>query len=835
MKKFLSLVLALVMTFSLVTVSAGAKDFTDKDSIKYAEAVDVMTACKVIDGYANGSFNPSNTLTRGAAAKIICNMILGPTTASALGCSSAPFSDVPANHTFAGYISYCASQGIINGYGDGTFKPAGTVTGYQFLKMLLGALGYDATIEKFVGSNWSVNVAKLAVNLDLTKGNDSFVGSKAMTREEACLYAFNTLKATMVDYDTKGTTITVNGATIVSGASKAEAIKRTTGTDYTGVAEDENGTLQFCEKYFSKLTQGTSGYDTDNFGRPTNVWYYDGAKVGSYDSKTPVLTLTEKTKEKDIFTKLGVDGISGSSAKYVVMDKIYEDGVLVAESEQIGTTGQYQAKTTSSPYKESVVIAKGDKSDTVGTGNGVQVEFYKTSTANHYVMVVIHQYFGKVSSVTKATAGGADRKINLTLEGTSNGSFETEDFAKNDYVVATKSAGTIKTVAKAQVVENVAVTAYSDSSVTAGGTTYKYSQLYTGGKTYNMTSKDAYTFYLDSNGYIIKSESYSAGVTDAVLVVAVGSPKSMDDFQGSGYYTSTKYVNAEGKVTTVKATATDENTAAVAADGWYTVKEDSDNDGYYVFTKVAAYDPSKSSTTGQVTASASGLKNTKAQIANGIVANSATTFVLRTDSNTYKVYTGIASVPQYTDPTTAYALVKDGYATTVYLDFDGKTSSSDADELIYLFDTDAKRTEYDATNKVYYNVFDAIVDGEVKEVKVANNATVYAGLVKITAYDNNNYIKTLSEVKTGGKYTVNATLADNSEISFEGGVLTVAGTAYVVDSNAVVYMIDSDDAVTETTADALAGDVDGASYIALIAKSDTNGTITTIYFDGNID
>ncbi len=33
MKKFLSLVLALVMTMSLVTVSAGAKDFTDDSSI----------------------------------------------------------------------------------------------------------------------------------------------------------------------------------------------------------------------------------------------------------------------------------------------------------------------------------------------------------------------------------------------------------------------------------------------------------------------------------------------------------------------------------------------------------------------------------------------------------------------------------------------------------------------------------------------------------------------------------------------------------------------------------------------------------------------------------
>ena len=33
MKKFLSLVLALVMTMSLVTVSAGAKDFADDSKI----------------------------------------------------------------------------------------------------------------------------------------------------------------------------------------------------------------------------------------------------------------------------------------------------------------------------------------------------------------------------------------------------------------------------------------------------------------------------------------------------------------------------------------------------------------------------------------------------------------------------------------------------------------------------------------------------------------------------------------------------------------------------------------------------------------------------------
>ncbi len=107
MKKFLSLVLALVMTMSLVTVSAGAKDFTDDSSITYKEAVDVISALGVVDGYSGGDFRPDDVLTRGAAAKIICNLILGPTTASALSAGTAPFKDVPVTNTFAGYITYC--------------------------------------------------------------------------------------------------------------------------------------------------------------------------------------------------------------------------------------------------------------------------------------------------------------------------------------------------------------------------------------------------------------------------------------------------------------------------------------------------------------------------------------------------------------------------------------------------------------------------------------------------------------------------------------------------------------------------------------------------------
>ena len=312
MKKFLSLVPALVMTMSLVTVSAGAKDFTDSSKINYKEAVDVMSAVKVIDGYTDGSFNPTNTLTRGAAAKIICNLILGPTTASALVADAAPYSDVPTTNNFAGYIAYCAKEGIISGYADGTFRPANTLSGYAFMKMLLGALGYDATTEGYTGPNWSIQVAKRALHIELDDGlNGEFNGTKAVNREEACLYAFNTLKATMVEYENNNS-VTVNGITFTN---KSTAKEVTTGNK-SGLPASiaDTDTLQFAEKYFPDL-KGTT--ESDDYGRPATTWKVKSKEVGTY-ANTPDLTYTDEVKGKAIYADLGKGKIAhGKITLYV--------------------------------------------------------------------------------------------------------------------------------------------------------------------------------------------------------------------------------------------------------------------------------------------------------------------------------------------------------------------------------------------------------------------------------------------------------------------------------------------------------------------------------------
>ena len=142
LKKVLSLVLALAMALSLMTVAfaADAKDYADYGEVNYNEAVDVMTAVGVFDGM-NGSFNPDGTLTREQAAKIITYMLMGKSDADKLTTTIAPYSDVSASRWSAGAIAYCTNEGIISGMGHNKFAPTDEVTGLQFAKMLLVALG----------------------------------------------------------------------------------------------------------------------------------------------------------------------------------------------------------------------------------------------------------------------------------------------------------------------------------------------------------------------------------------------------------------------------------------------------------------------------------------------------------------------------------------------------------------------------------------------------------------------------------------------------------------------------------------------------------------------
>ena len=587
MKKFLSLVLALVMTMSLVTVSAGAKDFTDSSKIQYAEAVDVMSAVKVIDGYADGTFNPSATLTRGAAAKIICNLILGPTTASALVADAAPYSDVPTNHTFAGYIAYCQKTGIISGYADGTFKPANSLTGYAFMKMLLGALGYDAANEGYTGANWSINVAKQAISIGLNDGlKGEFNGVKAVNREEACLYAFNTLNATMVEY-TNQTIVIANGTVKTDKVAKDMENNARTET----IKEDNK--MQFAEKYFTNLEKEPT---SDDFGRPANKWTYKNTDIGTYvDYTLMVAEYTDGVSGKDVYNKIGK----------TAMDK-YD---LTATID-----GNDAAKTILAD------VNKNNKDDMAGTDTGVLTQVFVDDDNKAAAIVEINTYLGIADSdysekkdEAKFTVWGLSKegktytKVAFNKDGTlkttsdsasftvSGEDFNVSKVEEDDAYLFTVAAGEVQTFVPAEAVKDTEITSFKKgSNVTAGGTKYSFNAAayydaevlkdYTDGTVTNL--KDTtYNIYLDTYGNLIGLEEVDA-VDNYVFIT--GADNGSSNLSTKTNDANAIFLDGTSKVIEVSNTKGDGVADSPIVNKWFTYTVD--KNGVYTLKNIKSDD-----------------------------------------------------------------------------------------------------------------------------------------------------------------------------------------------------------------------------------------------------
>ena len=864
MKKFLSLVLALVMTMSLVTVSAGAKDFTDASKIAYDEAVDVMSAVKVIDGYTDGSFNPSATLTRGAAAKIICNLILGPTTASALVADAAPYKDVPTNHTFAGYIAYCQKTGIISGYADGTFKPANSLTGYAFMKMLLGALGYKADQEGYTGANWSINVAKRALNIGLADDLvGDFNGVKAVNREEACLYAFNTLKATMVEYD-KNSTVIVGNITIKE-QSDAKEMANTGKTDGN---IDKDGKMQFAEKYFTDL----KGVDTsDEFSRPATMWKVKSEEVGTY-ADTADASYTKKVEIGDIYKDLGL-GKSISAKKVTV----YVDGV----------------ENASQPARD---ITKGDDKNKYGD-NGVLTEVFYNDDNDSVIITEVNTYIGSINKTVKAT-DKKDAYVVVTAEGpvvaNFKNEFETDDkFEVDDYVLYTYSLKEkeIESVAAATKVEGtVTVAENSDTNnndkkaLTIDGTRYKASAQIGGQNLSDVSVKQDYTIYVDAYGYMIYVEEVEE-IGDYALILNIKG--------GSDWYLGNR----------VELLFTDGTTKIVTTDKDYNAKKD------MVPTQIVTYkvnDNGEYSLKALPTAktksseddSSFKMDNNKAGIVTDegtFYANSASVFVV-SDTDDYKAtsasftlsngttvskqcydiddftaYTGIKNAPSVKVGTAtsnqkvdAYWYCKSNSMVTVMFVMPQKNADVEDNSSNNLFIANGSASNLIHDNDGDYFTFDAVVDGELKSVKVAEDATINgnstltsaqvkdkaAGLFKsystnnkgiitrLTAYDDydgtdaEGFLQGVGIDKTSKEYTV--TLNTAGKLTLKNG--TKDTTHYkneiiTVDKDAKIFYVNTDDEISVSSYNAIAKDENDVVYAVI--KDYMVKTLIVYEQDGN--
>ena len=367
LKKFLALALAVMMTFSLmVTANAITTDaaVTDRDSItdEFKEAVAVLNGLGIITGYEDGTFRPDKPISRQETTALVYRLHSGDVKDTKNDLYSTAdnikqFTDVKADggqKWSAGYIGYCANQGIIKGVSDTRFAPTHEVTGYQVLAMVLRAIGYGQNKE-YEGSGWQTRVATTATQLGILKNvnntNYSATLSGSATRELV--------------------------AEIIFQAALQDTVTYTAGLGYvkTGSTSLVGGTLGSLSTKNFNLKSGN--YQViDDWGRPGYKWYSGDTAIATITA-TPAKEYDTAVRECDVAHDLGFDG-----------SRTYS---LFVNSKTV-TAANYTIQATDTVTK-------------VG-GQGRITEFYAKLTNPHNgstwpaSVVMIDTYLAKVTGVT---------------------------------------------------------------------------------------------------------------------------------------------------------------------------------------------------------------------------------------------------------------------------------------------------------------------------------------------------------------------------------------------------------------------------------------------------
>ena len=360
LKKILALVLALMMALSVMVFASAANydDYSDKDQIseEYAEAVEVLTGMDIFWGSEN-SFYPKENVSRAEVATLLYRIMTTDVSGSQVGIYKdyGMFDDVLETNWFAGYVNFAANSEYVVGVGDGKFNPEGDVTGYEWITMLLRAVGYDANGE-ISGSEWKITAARLAKQAGILGDFNEATLSSALTREQVAYLLFNAIQVEKVEY--------------------TPALGYQDAWGETTIGQDEFGLAK------GALTS------IDEWGRPGYRWTNGATKVYATIESEPVYTNTVAVTECDLSTALGLE----------------EDVNVVTY-----TNGENNET-------ENVNVEPTDRRSLMG-GQGTVMEVYSvvdynaagSGVDNHdgYIVVYIDTYLAEVVKVDDATFDSA--------------------------------------------------------------------------------------------------------------------------------------------------------------------------------------------------------------------------------------------------------------------------------------------------------------------------------------------------------------------------------------------------------------------------------------------
>ena len=147
--KQISVILLVMLLFSVLPAFAqenGTYDIGGLEAPVAQREAEILVELGLMQGTDVG-LELERPVTRAEAITMVVRVVAGEKAAWNAERETR-FLDVPISHWASPYVSYGYQSGIIVGVSDSAFDPLRTVTGREFAKMLLSAVGYEEiTIE----------------------------------------------------------------------------------------------------------------------------------------------------------------------------------------------------------------------------------------------------------------------------------------------------------------------------------------------------------------------------------------------------------------------------------------------------------------------------------------------------------------------------------------------------------------------------------------------------------------------------------------------------------------------------------------------------------------
>ena len=189
MRNWMTFLAAFLLVTALTTQPAEAEEaFRDLDQTPWAkEEITYLSNEGIINGYGNGYFGPKDPITRAQAAMMLVNDLYPNAEAQ----EDPGFYDLSRDSIYYNAIAVAAQKGLVSGYPDGTYKPDAYIKRNEAAFLIDRAYNVkrnygENVFFSDVGDNWSTGAIKDLASQGIINGytDGTFRPSQSINRAE---------------------------------------------------------------------------------------------------------------------------------------------------------------------------------------------------------------------------------------------------------------------------------------------------------------------------------------------------------------------------------------------------------------------------------------------------------------------------------------------------------------------------------------------------------------------------------------------------------------------------------------------------------------------------